>query len=61
MKLGEYQELIEGTESTVASLKNSIIETAVKTAGIIAEIKNLKLYLIQLLNPRTFAHTNQYL
>ena len=42
-KWREYQELIEGTESTVASLKNSIIETAVKMAGIIAEIKNLKL------------------
>ena len=42
-KWREYQELIEQTESTIDSLGDSIIETAEKMAGIIAEIKNLKL------------------
>lgn len=42
-KWREYQELIEQTESSVESLKDSIIETAQKIAGVIAEIRDLKL------------------
>lgn len=42
-KWKEYQELIEETEATIASLGDSIIETAEKLAGVIAEIKNLRL------------------
>lgn len=42
-KWKEYQELIEQTEATVESLKDSIIETAQKTADITAEIRDLKL------------------